>query len=207
MFPSRPAACCLCLSIRGPTFEEGTILLFLPHVRQQFGPGNTLPVVLFLSTPPERNSICLVLFFLLVYRILMILIIAIIINIIMIAIVTVNVVITGIIMKTCLFFFLLLPFFIYVIMNDVTVFGFCTFFESVRLASDACFFYFFFFFKFHFLLPFFGNAFVSVSDLFFLSNKLPVVLGGGAVTSRARRLTFLPLKSFPLVFPPWPRVN
>lgn len=52
----------------------------------------------------------------------MILIIAIIINIIMIAIVTVNVVITGIIMKTCLFF--IIAVFIYVIINDVTVFGF-----------------------------------------------------------------------------------
>lgn len=52
----------------------------------------------------------------------MILIIAIIINIIMIAIVTVNVVIPGIIMKTCLFFIIVV--FIYVIINDVTVLGF-----------------------------------------------------------------------------------
>lgn len=41
-------------SLRGPTFDEGTILLFLPHVRQRFGLGKTLPVVLFLS--PRRGT-------------------------------------------------------------------------------------------------------------------------------------------------------
>lgn len=63
---------------------------------------DTLPVVLFLLFPSERNSIA---FFFLVYRILMIQIIAIIINIIMIAIVTVIVVITAVIMKMFVFYY------------------------------------------------------------------------------------------------------
>lgn len=51
-------------SLRGPTFEEGTILLFLPHVRQRFGLGKTLPVVLFLSLPRRGTPFvfCFVLF-------------------------------------------------------------------------------------------------------------------------------------------------
>lgn len=45
--------------------EEGTFLLFLPHVRQWFG---TLPVVLFLTLPLRGTPLLF-----LVYRILMLL--------------------------------------------------------------------------------------------------------------------------------------
>lgn len=106
----------------------------------------------------------------------MILIIAIIINIIMIAIVTVNVVITGIIMKTCLFF--IIAVFIYVIINDVTVFGFVLSLNQSDSPRTLAFIFFFHFSE-------------TLSDLFFLSPNLPVVLGGGAVTCRARRVTFV----------------
>lgn len=99
--------------------------------------------------PGEELHLFFVLFcFLLVYRILMILIIAIIINIIMIAIVTVNVVITGIIMKTCLFF--IISVFIYVIINDVTVFGFVLSLNQSDSPRTLAYIFFF---------PFFGNAF------------------------------------------------
>lgn len=190
---SRPAVSPSCRpSLRGPTVEEGTILLFLPHVRQRFVPGKTLPVVLFLSLPRRGTpfAFVFVLFFLLVYRILMILIIAIIINIIMISIVTVNVVITGIIMKTCLFF--IIAVFIYVIIiNAVTVFGFVLLLNQSGSTRTLA---------FVFLFSFFGNAFVSVSGLFFLSTNLPLVLGRGAVTCRVRRATFPLIRffSFPL---------
>lgn len=86
----------------------------------------------------------------------MILIIAIIINIIMIAIVTVNVVITGIIMKTCLFF--IIAVFIYVIIiNDVTVFGFVL---SLNQSDSTRTLAFVFCFHFSEML-----LFLSVSDL------------------------------------------
>lgn len=137
-------------------FEEGTFLLFFTSCQVVVWASDTLPVVLFLSLP-QRGTPFL---FFLVYRILMILIIAIIINIIMIAIVTVNVVITGIIMKTCLFF--IIAVFIYVIINDVTVFGFVHSFnqsESVRLRQSLFFFHVLetvdFFFDLFFLSPIF----------------------------------------------------
>lgn len=102
--------------------EEGTFLLFFTSCQAVVWASDTLPVVLFLSLPRRGTPLLF-----LVYRILMILIIAIIINIIMIAIVTVNVVITGIIiMKTCLFFFIIAVF-INVIINEVIVFGYIFF--------------------------------------------------------------------------------
>lgn len=79
----------------------------------------------------------------------MILIIAIIINIIMIAIVTVNVVITGIIMKTCLFF--IIAVFIYVIINDVTVFGFVLSLNQSDSPRTLAFIFFFSIFRKRFL--------------------------------------------------------